>query len=60
MEKLLRKDSVLKWSANCQKSFDQVNCILMSPLTLTHVQPDHKLFLAADASNYGVGVVLFS
>ena len=56
---LLRKDSKFIWSENCQQAFKNRKSLLMNgPILIT---PDFtKQFkLAVDASDVGVGAVLF-
>lgn len=55
---LLRDDVPWKWSAECEKSFDQVKDALTGDTVLTHYDVKKKLLLACDASSYGVGAVL--
>ena len=59
MERLLQENLPFVWSDRSQESFQRKKRILMSPLFLTHFQPDEPLFLALDASSVGVGAVLF-
>ena len=59
LERLLQKNVPFVWSDKCQKSFQRIIRILMSPPSLTHFQPDEPLFLASGASSVGVGAILF-
>ncbi|VDL96074.1 unnamed protein product [Schistocephalus solidus] len=58
MNEIFKKD--VKWalSRECQQSFEEVKTMLSSGLLLTDVNPDLKIILAADASNYGIGAVI--
>uniref|UniRef100_A0A914DCM8 RNA-directed DNA polymerase n=1 Tax=Acrobeloides nanus TaxID=290746 RepID=A0A914DCM8_9BILA len=59
LDNLLKKDVPWNWSDQCEDSFAKIRSILMSPLVLTHFQPSLPLFLAADASNIGIGAVIY-
>ncbi|KFD46168.1 hypothetical protein M513_12942, partial [Trichuris suis] len=56
---LLKKDAAWKWSRREQTVFDKIKAVLNSPLLLTHYHPDWPIVLAADASNVGIGAVLY-
>ncbi len=46
------------WSKECEKSFKLAKEKLISTEVLAHYDPSLEVKLAADASAYGVGVVL--
>jgi hypothetical protein len=56
---LLKKDCPWKWTLSCDKAFKNIKQFLISPLVLTHYDPTIPLVLAADASNSGVGAVIY-
>ncbi|CAF3948225.1 unnamed protein product [Rotaria sp. Silwood2] len=56
---LLKKDSVWHWTVECDQAFKKIKQILISPLALAHYDPSIPLILAADASNSGVGAVIY-
>ena len=55
---LLKKGNPWIWTEGCASSFAHVKLLLSSPQVLVHCDPELLLKLAADASSYGVGVVL--
>ena len=55
---LLRKDTKWSWSAEAEKVFKQAKELLTSATVLAHYNPGLPLRLAADASAYGIGVVI--
>ena len=55
---LLEKDRKWSWSRECQESFAEVKKLITSEEVLTHYDPDLPLYLATDASPYGLGAVL--
>ncbi|CAF4548507.1 unnamed protein product, partial [Rotaria sp. Silwood2] len=56
---LLKKNIPWKWDRFCDKTFTNIKQSLTSPLILTHYDPDLPLVLAADASNSGVGALIY-
>ena len=56
---LLRKDSVWVWAAPQQKAFGQIKQALVSPTVLAHYNPNRPMIISGDASNTGIGAVLF-
>jgi hypothetical protein len=55
----LRKDTPWKWTENCSKAFQEAKDALVSSTCVTHYDPLLPLRLAADASAYRVGAVIF-
>ena len=55
---LLRKGKAWKWNREHQEAFDSAKKLLQSETLLVHFNPELKLVLASDASNYGIGAVL--
>ena len=55
---LLENDRKWSWSRECQESFAEVKKLITSEEVLTHYDPDLPLYLATDASPYGLGAVL--
>ena len=58
LHELLRKGRVWKWNQEQQEAFEKAKYSLQSVNLLVHFNPDLKLILASDASNYGIGAVL--
>ena len=59
LRQLLRKDSVWVWGEPQQKAFEQIKQALVSPTVLAHYNPNRPTIISADASNTGLGAVLF-
>ena len=59
LRQLLRKDSVWVWSEPQQKAIEQIKQALVSPTVLAHYNPNRPTIISADASNTGLGEVLF-
>ncbi|KRY26536.1 Uncharacterized protein T01_4021, partial [Trichinella spiralis] len=59
LNKLLRKDARWKWTGEHTKAVEIVKRLLNSPLLLTHYHPEWPIVLAADASNEGIGAVVY-
>lgn len=47
------------WTEECQEAFDSLKRILALPPVIQPALKGHKLFVACDASQYGVGAVLY-
>lgn len=58
LHELLRKGRTWKWNREQQEAFEKAKQLLQSADLLVHFNPDMKLILASDASNYGIGAVL--
>ena len=56
---LTKKTSTWKWGDDEQLAFDQLKTVLSSDQVLVHFDPEKPLGLACDASNVGIGAVLF-
>jgi hypothetical protein len=56
---LLKMNKSWNWNVKCEKSFKSIKEILISPLALVHYDPALPLVMAADASNVGVGAVIY-
>ena len=56
---LLQKNSKWVWSEECTKAVQEANEKLTSSHILTHYNPSLPIRLATDASQYGIGAVLF-
>ncbi|KRX52529.1 Transposon Tf2-9 polyprotein [Trichinella sp. T9] len=59
LNQLLRKDARWKWTGEHTKAVERVKRLLNSPLLLTHYHPEWLIVLAADASNKGIGAVVY-
>uniref|UniRef100_A0A5S6QP63 RNA-directed DNA polymerase n=1 Tax=Trichuris muris TaxID=70415 RepID=A0A5S6QP63_TRIMR len=57
--RLLRKEVSWTWKQKESAAFEQIKSMLNSPLLLAHYDPHLPIVLAADASNVGVGAVLY-
>ena len=59
LNKLQRKEVVFKWTPKQQSAFENLKSELAGRRVLTHFDDKCDIFLATDASEYGVGEVLF-
>ena len=59
LDELTRKDVKFIWDAKKQAAFDALLKILGSDLNLTHFNPKLPIFVASDASEYGIGAVVY-
>nr|KAG5699654.1 hypothetical protein BaRGS_005102 [Batillaria attramentaria] len=57
--RLTKKASPWKWGEEEQAAFEQLKNVLSSDQVLVHFDPDKPVGLACDASNVGIGAVLF-
>lgn len=48
-----------KWSMECNKAFCKLKKILSGPLVVGHYNPDDEIYIAADASAYGIGARIY-
>uniref|UniRef100_A0A914CW25 RNA-directed DNA polymerase n=1 Tax=Acrobeloides nanus TaxID=290746 RepID=A0A914CW25_9BILA len=46
------------WNQQCQQNFERIKSIFNSNLLLTHYDPTLPIYVAADASNNGIGAVV--
>ena len=58
LNRLLKSNAQWKWSADCQKAFEQAKNQLASASVLAHYNVTQKLKLVADTSAYGLGAVI--
>ncbi|KAK6036092.1 hypothetical protein COOONC_26402 [Cooperia oncophora] len=56
---LRRKNAPWKWGAQEKTAFRQIREKLTAADTLAHYNPDSPVVLATDASEYGIGAVLY-
>ena len=56
---LLQKNVDWNWSKSCDIAFSSIKKLLTSSIALAHYDPVVPLILAADASNVGVGAVIY-
>ena len=59
LNELLQTDQKWRWSAECVKAFELTKKQLTSGTLLTYYDPSQPIHMAADASAYGVGAVIF-
>jgi len=57
--RLTKKANAWKWGKEEQAAFDELKKVLSSDQVLVHFDPEKTLGLACDASNVGIGAVLF-
>ena len=58
LNQLLQKDRLWAWNEECQRAFQSAKEELMSDKVLVHYDLGKPLYLATDASAYGVGAVI--
>ncbi|XP_046408462.1 uncharacterized protein LOC124172976 [Ischnura elegans] len=56
---LLKANTPFRWTIDCERSFQQVKAIITSDQSLAHYDPSVDIKLVCDASNVGLGAVLF-
>ncbi|KRX53184.1 Uncharacterized protein T09_4613 [Trichinella sp. T9] len=59
LNQLLSKDERWNWTGEHTKAVERVKRLLNSPLLLSHYHPKWPIVLAADASNEGIGAVVY-
>lgn len=57
---LTKKDVKFEWSSECQKAFDELKRLVMSPPTLAYPDFSQPFIVQTDASETGVGAVLMN
>ena len=57
--RLTKKNTPWKWGEQEQAAFQQLKTVLSSDQVLVHFDPEKPVGLACDASNVGIGAVLF-
>ncbi|XP_017475291.1 PREDICTED: uncharacterized protein K02A2.6-like, partial [Rhagoletis zephyria] len=57
-DELLNANTKWQWTQTHRKCFNSLKEILSSNLLLTHYDPQKKIIVAADASNYGLGACI--
>jgi hypothetical protein len=55
---LLHKDTVWKWSPQCQEIFDMLKKAFTKAPVLQHYDPNHPITLKCDASDYAIAAIL--
>ena len=55
---LLKKDVKWNWTDECKNAFGKLKTALTSNLTLTHYNPNKRIYVASDASNFSFGAVI--
>lgn len=58
MNNLLKKNTVFKWSKECEIAFNKIKLEFGNEKILVPFNPKLPLILAVDASPYGIGAVL--
>ena len=59
LDELLKSKTPWEWNSKRRNSFMNLKEVIMSDLLLTHYDPNRKIIVAADASNYGLGACIF-
>ena len=57
LNKLFKEDVKWNWSVDCQKALDNLMTALTSDLTLTHYDPNKKIYVASHPSNLGLRAI---
>ncbi len=58
LNSLLQAGKTWKWTAECERAFQQAKDSLVSAPVLAHYDPKLPVRLAGDASSYGMGAVI--
>ena len=56
---LTEKEARFEWTDECETAFNQLKVLLTNAPVFAYPRPDGKMFLDTDASNIGIGAVLF-
>lgn len=59
LTRLTRKNTAWRWTAEAQAAFQQLKDVLCTETVLAHFDPSTKIGIACDASEVGIGAVLF-
>ena len=59
LNRLRRQDVEWDWSDECDQAFIQLKEMLAQKTRLVHYDPTKPITLAADASSYGIGAVIY-
>ena len=59
LTRLTRKDTPWKWGAEQQAAFQRLKDVLCTDVVLAHFDPKQRIGISCDASEVGIGVVLF-
>ena len=58
LQALLRAGQKWQWNRRCEQAFREAKQKLSTAPVLAHYNPDLPIYLAGDASHYGVGAVI--
>ena len=58
LHELLGSNKKWQWTAECDKAFAKAKSLLMTAPVLVHYDPSQPLYLAVDASPYGLGAAI--
>uniref|UniRef100_A0AC35ES89 Reverse transcriptase n=1 Tax=Panagrolaimus sp. PS1159 TaxID=55785 RepID=A0AC35ES89_9BILA len=59
LNEMKKKGVKWQWNENHKVAVEQIKKALLESKLLTHYDPEKALFLAADASEYGIGAVIY-
>ena len=59
LNQLLQGNQEFKWSPRCEEAFKKAKDSLSSSNVLLHNDPSLPVILESDASQYGIGAVIF-
>ena len=59
LTRLTRKDTPWRWSAKEQAAFQELKELLCTDTVLAHFDPAQQIGISCDASNVGIGAILF-
>ena len=57
---LLKKYKKWNWTEECEKAFKKLKISLTSNVALTHYNPNKQIYVASNASNFGLGQLHFT
>ena len=58
LNRLTGANAVFSWTPACQKAFDILKLAFVSAPILAHFQPEYRITLETDASDYAIGAIL--